>query len=328
MISLTIKKHPRHSNKMQFYQTSTESLKTENIIFGNISQKTVPNVNPPSVYNEIAIEYNYGETDNQLRAPFLWELPEVTTTIGISESDIGGRKKFSIPITLNPVTNEEHKKCISLMDATYKTCAELIYKNRAALKLPHFMKENPEGSGFKHPVYYPRDKVSLEIIPGKSPSMYLPLSIRKDSKTMFCGLNEKPISWDLLKNVQMSFIPLVHFEKIYVGGGKPSLQMKLVSGIVTSVMSKSSVVRQKSTIDRLRQSKPELFENVSKQIEDLKHSTDSSLLTTTTSSVSNDEDLELNEEQSPEQSPPKTKSKFSPPPKVGGANRLQDFLKQ
>jgi hypothetical protein len=314
---------------MQFYQTSTETLKTENIIFGNISQKTVPNVNPPSVYNEIAIEYNYGEVDNQLRAPFLWELPEVTTTIGISESDIGGRKKFSIPISLNPGTNEEHKKCISLMDATYKTCAELIYKNRAALKLPHFMKENPEGSGFKHPVYYPRDKVSLEIIPGKSPSMYLPLSIRKDSKTMFCGLDEKPISWDLLKNVQMTFIPLVHFEKIYVGGGKPSLQMKLVSGIVTSVMSKSSVVRQKSTIDRLRQSKPELFENVSKQIEDLRLTSSDSLLTTTTTTTgTNEEEGESVEEQSPENSPPKAKSKFSAPPKVGGANRLQDFLKQ
>jgi hypothetical protein len=310
---------------MQFYQTTTETLKTENIIFGNISQKTVPNVNPPSVYNEIAIEYNYGDADNQLRAPFLWELPEVTTTIGISESDIGGRKKFSIPISLNPIGNEEHKKCISLMDSTYKTCADLIFKNRASLKLPHFMKENPEGSNFKHPVYYPRDKVTLEIIPGKSPSMYLQLSIRKDSKTMFCGLDEKPISWELLKNVQMNFIPLVHFEKIYVGGGKPSLQMKLVSGIVTSVMSKSSVVRQKSTIERLRQSKPELFQNVSKQIEELKHTSNDTVIFPS----QEDGGEEATEEESGDlvDSPPKAKSsKFSAPPKVG-ANRLQDFLK-
>jgi hypothetical protein len=317
---------------MQFYQATNETLKTENIIFGNISQKTVPNVNPPSVYNEIAIEYNYGDADNQLRAPFLWELPEVTTSIGISESDIGGRKKFSIPITLNPNANEEHKKCVGLMDSTYKACAELIYKNRAALKLPHFMKENPEGSNFKHPVYYPRDKVTLEIIPGKSPSMYLQLSARKDSRTMFCGLDEKAISWDLLKNVQMSFIPLVHFEKIYVGGGKPSLQMKLVSGIVTSVMSKSSVVRQKSTIERLRQSKPELFENVSKQLEDLKQSTAETTLTTTVSGGGEDgmeEGGDVVQDPTPEHSPPKTKqSKFTAPPKVGGANRLQDFLKQ
>jgi len=219
------------------------------------------------------------------------------------------------------------------MDATYKACAELIYKNRAALKLPHFMKENPEGSNFKHPVYYPRDKVTLEIIPGKSPSMYLQLSARKDSRTMFCGLDEKPISWDLLKNVQMSFIPLVHFEKIYVGGGKPSLQMKLVSGIVTSVMSKSSVVRQKSTIERLRQAKPELFDNVSKQLEDLKQSSsESTPLTTITNSTSGDDqdyNEETGQERTPEPSPPKAKqSKFSAPPKVGGANRLQDFLKQ
>ena len=315
---------------MQFNQTTIETLKSENIIFGNIAQKTVPNVQPPSVYNEIALEYNYGNTENQVRSPFLFELPEVTTTIGISESDIGGRKKFSIPISLN-TTNEEHKKCIQLMDATYKACTELIHKNRAALKLPHFMKENPEGSGFKHPVYYPRDKVTLEIVPGKSPSMYLQLSIRKDSRTMFCGLDEKPISWDLLKNVQMSFIPLIHFEKIYVGGGKPSLQMKLVSGVVTSVVSKSSVVRQKSTIERLRQAKPELFENVNKQLEDLKVSSSEGVSSTehTGEPSGLEEQDEPETTQSPELSPPKSKpSKFSAPKFSSPSSKLQDFLKQ
>ena len=315
---------------MQFNQTTIDTLKSENIIFGNIAQKTVPNVQPPSVYNEIALEYNYGTNENQVRSPFLFELPEVTTISGITESDIGGRKKFSIPISLNP-SNEEHKKCILLMDATYKSCTELIHKNRAGLKLPHFMKENPEGSGFKHPVYYPRDKVTLEIVPGKSPSMYLQLSIRKDSRTMFCGLDEKPISWDLLKNVQMSFIPLLHFEKIYVGGGKPSLQMKLVSGVVTSVVSKSSVIRQKSTIERLRQSKPELFENVNKQLEDLKvSSSDSYTSEQTTESTSNEEFEEQENGEAPEPSPSKVKSsKFSAPPKFNAPSaKLQDFLKQ
>ena len=326
--TIYFKNKPTTASNMQFNQTTTESLKTENIIFGNISQKTVPNVNPPSVYNEIVIEYNYGDAENQLRAPFLWELPEVTTTIGISESDIGGRKKFSIPITLNPVSNEEHKKCIALMDSTYKACADLIHKNRAALKLPHFMKENPEGSGFKHPVYYPRDKVTLEIIQGKSPSMYLQLSARKDSKTMFCGLDEKPISWDLLKNVQMSFIPLVHFEKIYVGGGKPSLQMKLVSGIVTSVMSKSSVVRQKSTIERLRQANPSLTQSLSKQLEDLKQNASEPQVFTTTTSASEQEESPQESHEEDADSPPKVKtqprSKFSAPP----SGKLSEFLKQ
>jgi hypothetical protein len=315
---------------MQFNQTSVETLKPENIIFGNIAQKSVPNVQPPSVYNEIILEYNYGDVDNQIRAPFLFELPEVTTSIGITESDIGGRKKFSIPISVNSGSNADHKKTIELMDAIYQSCAEYIFKNRAALKLPKFMRENPEACGFKHPVYYPRDKVTLEIVPGKSPSLYLPLTIRKDSRTIFCGLDEKPVSWDLLKNVQMTFVPLVHFEKIYVGGGKPSLQMKLVSGVVTSVVSKSSVVRQKSTIERLRQSKPELMENVSRQLEELKVSTTE---TTTSSEHTNDEEVPEVQDEMPQHtldpSPPKSKaSRFSLPPKSNGGSKLQDFLKQ
>jgi hypothetical protein len=316
---------------MQFNQTSNETFATENIIFGNVSQKTVPNVNPPSVYNEIAIEYNYGDANTQVRAPFLWELPEVTTSLGITESEMSGRKKFSIPITLNTATNAEHDKCVKIMDTIYQACAEYISKNKAALKLPKFLKENPEACGFKHPVYYPRDKVTLEIVPGKSPSLYLALSVRKDSKTIFCGLDEQPIAWDLLKNVQMSFVPLVQFEKIYVGGGKPSLQMKLVSAIVTSVISKSSVIRQKSTIERLRQNNPDLVSNVSKQLEVLKSNTDSTMDASSGSTnpgkqEASDEDVspqDFVEQRS--DSPPKLKSsKFSKP----SSSRIQEFLKQ
>jgi hypothetical protein len=183
------------------------------------------------------------------------------------------------------------------------------------------MKENPEACGFKHPVYYPRDKVTLEIVPGKSPSLYLALSIRKDAKTMFCGLDEQPISWDLLKNVSMSFVPLVQFEKIYVGGGKPSLQMKLVSAVVTSVVSKSSLVRQKSTIERLKQSR-ELCDTVARQIEALKQNNGSDESTNTGKQEHEDTSptVEEQEELSPPRKPKFTSSKPA-------SSRLQDFLK-
>jgi hypothetical protein len=318
---------------MQFNQITNETYQTENIIFGNVAQKTVPNVNPPSVYNEIALEYNYGDANCQIRAPLHWELPEVTTSSGITESEMSGRKKFSIPITLSTANNADHEKCVKIMDSIYKSCAENIFKNKAALKLPKFLLNDPEACGFKHPIYYPRDKVTLEIVPGKSPSLYLTLSIRKDSRTVFCGLDEKPIAWDLLKNVQMSFVPLIQFEKIYVGGGKPSLQMKLVSAIVTSVISKSSVIRQKSTIERLRQNNPNLVDNVSKQLEVLKSSgsetSDSSSTNQGKQEYGSDEDVSSPVvETQAENSPPRLKSKLSMSTKPGATSRLQDFLKQ
>ena len=315
---------------MQFNQITNETYQTENIIFGNVSQKTVPNVNPPSVYNEIVIEYNYGDANTQVRAPLLWELPEVTTSLGITESEMSGRKKFSIPITLNVFSNQEHEKSVKIMDSIYKSCADNIFKNKAALKLPKFLINDPEACGFKHPIYYPRDKVTLEIVPGKSPSLYLALSIRKDSRTVFCGLDEKPIAWDLLKNVQMSFIPLIQLEKIYVGGGKPSLQMKLVSAIVTSVIAKSSVIRQKSTIERLRQNNPGLVNNVSKQIEVLKNagSEDGSESNSGKQEATSDEDsTPVVQETTETSSPPRIKSKLSMSSKTPNS-RLQDFLKQ
>jgi hypothetical protein len=312
---------------MQFNQTTNETYQAENIIFGNVAQKTVPNVNPPSVYNEIAIEYNYGDATNQVRSTFLWELPEVTTSFGITESEMSGRKKFSIPIILNTVSNTEHSKCVEIMDSIYKSCADHIFKNKAALKLPKFLKDDPEACGFKHPVYYPRDKVTLEVIPGKSPSLYLTLSVRRDSKTIFCGLDEKPISWELLKNVQMSFVPLIQFEKIYVGGGKPSLQMKLVSAIVTSVISKSSVIRQKSTIERLRQNNPQILDSVSKQLEVLKNAgpeSSSDSVNSGKQEYGSDEESPVNYATEPS-SPPRMVPKLSA---KTPSNRLQEFLKQ
>lgn len=306
----------------QFNQVTNETYQAEKIIFGNVCQKSVPNVQPPSVYNEIVIEYNYGTETHQNRSTLLWELPEVSTSFGISESEMMGRKKFSIPITLETATNPEHKKCVEIMNSIYRSCADNIFKNKAALKLPKFLLDNPEACGFKDPVYYPRDKMTLEIVPGKSPSLYLTLSVRKDSRTVFCGLDEQPISWELLKNVQMSFIPLIQFEKIYVGGGKPSLQMKLISAVVTSVVSKSSMVRQKSTIDRLRQNKPELFANVSKQVELLKSTTSETSEETNKGKQESEEEGSGGEQEdvSPVQKPksqaPREKS------------RLQDFLKQ
>jgi hypothetical protein len=240
---------------------------------------------------------------------------------------MSGRKKFSIPIILNTVSNTEHSKCVEIMDSIYKSCADHIFKNKAALKLPKFLKDDPEACGFKHPVYYPRDKVTLEVIPGKSPSLYLTLSVRRDSKTIFCGLDEKPISWELLKNVQMSFVPLIQFEKIYVGGGKPSLQMKLVSAIVTSVISKSSVIRQKSTIERLRQNNPQILDSVSKQLEVLKNAgpeSSSDSVNSGKQEYGSDEESPVNYATEPS-SPPRMVPKLSA---KTPSNRLQEFLKQ
>jgi hypothetical protein len=130
----------------------------------------------------------------------------------------------------------------------------------------------------------------------------------------------------------MTFIPLIQFEKIYVGGGRPSLQMKLVSAVVTSVVSKSSVVRQKSTIERLRAAKPELFENVSKQVQDLRQTQPelptTSLLSQKTSDEDEDDGSGSGSETTEPVAPSKPPSRFGFTKPSAPSNKLQDFLKQ
>jgi hypothetical protein len=53
---------------------------------------------------------------------------------------------------------------------------------------------------------------------------------------------------------------------MYVGGGKGSIQIELVSAIVTSIHARNTTTRQLSTIHRIQSQRPELADNISAQI--------------------------------------------------------------
>ena len=85
-------------------------------------------------------------------------------------------------------------------------------------------------------------------------------------QTLFTGIDGKNISWNLLQNVEMKFIPLLYIKRMYVGGGKGSIQIELVSAIVTSIHARNTTTRQLSTIHRIQSQRPELADNISAQI--------------------------------------------------------------
>lgn len=251
----------------------TKIVKIENvnenyIVYGTPNEKPIPNSNQK--YTEISIDYNYGTKDKPFLGPLYIELPEVVSNYGITVSDLNGKKKSSIQISL-PLTNNDSMSIIDGLTKVYMSAAENIFNNRGVLRLKHFNKENPEASNFKNPIFYPKDKVNFEVIPGKSPNIYIPLLERGSNKTTFCDLRENILPWKYLSNVEMKLIPLIQIEKIYLGV-KPSLQYKMMSCVVTSVVSKSSLILQKNTISHLKDKNPNLVNMLDSQIDALKNS--------------------------------------------------------
>jgi hypothetical protein len=236
-------------------------------------------------YNQVPLLYNYGTKENPRLTDFQFEGCEVTTKRGIQTSKgQSGRDEHSIAVTFN-TSDPEQLKLIAAMTEVHAGSAQILQNVRGAVGMPHFQAALAEAANYKNPVYYPRDKMSGELIPGRAPSMFFKLFSRGTApfvqQTLFTGLDGKPIPWTMLRNVEMTFIPLLHFKKIYVGGGKASLQFEMVSAVVTSIKACGSSTSQEDTIKRVLQKNPELLEKVASQLALLMSSRQDQLLCAT-----------------------------------------------
>lgn len=227
----------------------------QNIGCTSPEEKQVPK--QPSKYHQVTLNYNFGTEKEPMLDNFLLQLPPVRST-GITEKDeLDGRKSYSmyVPLTLN---DDKVRLFLQKFQECYKRTAELLGSVKTQVKMFKFDPNNP-GEGmhiYRHPIYWPIDKTTGEVINGKNPSMYLKLVKRGsgiyEEKTLFTGLNQQEISWDYLINVDMVFIPLVHVEKLYIGaGGKATLQLKVVSAVVKEIYARNTVSKQMATIDQL-----------------------------------------------------------------------------
>lgn len=237
---------------------------------------TGPNAVPPSnpqSYSIIPLMYNFGELDDRKLSDLLYEGCEMESPYGIQiKEGQSGRKEQSIMCKFD-VNDAENLRFIESVNQLHIGCAYILHSMKGTVKLPMFNNSTPEmaeATGLKNPVFRPRDPTTSEIIQGRSPSMYLKLFNRGKppmvEQTLFTGLDGKPIPWALLQGVEMKFIPLILVKRIYIGGGKGSIQMEVQSAIVTFIRARNTSTRQTETIQRLQQSRPALQDAVSAQL--------------------------------------------------------------
>jgi len=263
-------------------------------------QKTIPGTgpqanpqSPPQYYYQIPLLYNFGTLENRVLNDFLFEGCEMETPYGIqSKPGPSGRMEHSIMCRFD-ANNSDHNQFINAMTQLHGGCAFILQQMKGAVKLYNFNAQMAEATGLKSAIYRPRDEITGEIIQGRAPSMFLKLFSRGKppmaEETLFTGLDEKPITWTLLRGVEMKFIPLIHFKRMYVGGGKASIQMEVVSAVVTSIRARNTTTRQVTTIHNLRQTRPELADTVAAQLAKLTIDRQDQMLGTTSQPSTTDQ---------------------------------------
>lgn len=240
---------------------------------------TGPSANPPSAeanYYNVPIMYNYGTEDNKILDDFFLEGPALTSNGGIQiKPTQKGGEEYSIMVRLD-ANDVAHNRFIQCVNDLHWGASHVLATMKGTVKLHNFNHSTPqmcEATGFKNPIYRARDEVTGEPIAGRSPSMFMKLFKRgkppMEERTLFTGIDGKNIPWPLLTGVDLKFQPLLHVKRIYVGGGKASLQMEMVSAIVLGVKARNSTTRQTATIDKYAQESPEMVDALSAQVASL-----------------------------------------------------------
>ncbi len=221
-------------------------------------------------YHQIPLFYNYG-SKGQITDGFKIEGPEMTSNLGIqSRADETDSSKITWSV-MSYYSQQDPKQVafMEIMRAIYKECAEVLFACRFQVGMKGFNLSLPEDTGLKNPVHVPTDKLTGDVLTGRNPSTFFKL-IKSgfgamEMKTLFTDPVGNSIDWDMLKGVEMKYIPVLHIQTIYIGV-KASIQIKMVSAIVTDVKARNTETTQLSTIRRLNAENPELKNRVAEQL--------------------------------------------------------------
>lgn len=237
---------------------------------------------PMNQYKFVPLLYSYtGDNNTSIIGDLLLEGCEMDSNGIIEPNDeTNNYKKYSIQCIFN-LKDTNHANFLYKITEIYRKCAEILFslKETTYLKfLENFDPKAPEKSGFRSPIYSQQNKNIGKITKDSNPSMYFKLikreyitSAGKNSEmTVFMDPNGNEIPWHLLTNVNLKFIPLIWIKGIYLLN-IASIQMEIISAVVTSVISKNKSIMnfQKSTLESLKKSRPELVNLVSAQVSEL-----------------------------------------------------------
>jgi len=236
----------------------------------NTGPEAKPQPTPAQYYHQIPLLYNYGVEGVKNLNDFMLEGPVMKSNAGIvPKVGSNGRSEYSIMVKMDP-NIPEMAVFINTMKLIHGDIASFLFQVKGQVGMGKFDPKNPEAL-LKLPIYYPVDKMSGDVIEGRHPSMFLKLYNRGKpplvDQTLFTDLNGNKVPWEVLTGVEMEFVPLIHIKRLYIGGGKASIQMEVVSALLTSPPKpRGTTSKQLLTANRLKEQNPELADQIAAQV--------------------------------------------------------------
>ena len=184
-------------------------------------------------YKEMRLTYTY---PNSATKPLQVEGCQVVSLRGILEkpNEKNGKLEQSIMFSFDE-KRPDVKKFVEVLINAYMGSAIFIEANKMLFGMPKFSaKEQINGDLYKNPVYTSYDKTTGVEIKDRMRTMFAKLTHLDFVHTMFRTPGGKEIDWKYLKNRELDLIPVIQFSHIY-HSSKPSLQVRLVSAIVTDI---------------------------------------------------------------------------------------------
>lgn len=255
------------------------------LIKTNAISNTVPHSSPQITYYTLPILYNYDVVDknnvhHDVQAPLAIETPILKATQGIIINKFTDSKSSNKPnsysmLTVFDINNPEIAKFVSqegFWKTLYDHYLERMWEIKNVIKYQQ-KKEFLKGS-FTYPIFIPKNTETNEDSKEKNPSKFFQLinDTKRNRKTIFRIpiLDEetndfKKVDWDMLKNTNIEFQPIIAFSHIYIGGGKMSFQMKITEAVVTSIKSSYSESSQKKVLNELSKNQ-EIISKLTQQL--------------------------------------------------------------
>ena len=251
------------------------------IIFSEPEFKKVPNQS--GEYSFMKLQYNHGTEGAVKKGRFLVEFPKCVANRGVEKrvDKETGKESYSIQAKFeNP---KEAEQLYEIMDAVRERIALELFKQRRHDKIRHvtFYPKDPDEANIRSIyrnlrdiMYIPIDKQTQERIEGSVPSMYLKLDEGNfDPKyrsrfNIIEGINPKtqkpiikPMDWDLLGDMCVTYTPLVNFYRAFTGQLIKCVQSKMISATIED-LKEPEIVNPQMELAMAYASNPEYIENM------------------------------------------------------------------
>lgn len=219
-------------------------------------------------YATMTLQYNYGTVDKPSTEGIYFQTCKVWCN-GIKEQPNQkdpSKVDTSCMITFD-LKRDDDVKCVNvIMGSLYARIAQCVAQHKGTMKIPYFNPAMPAATGLKELLYFHRDPLTQELIPGKNPTTFLKLNVGFN-RTCFVKPNGDPISWEILKCAKFLCTPLIHYATVYAGGnGKAIPQYKLASAVVWEIIPSDENSRQNTTCKQAMETNPESLDKLEQQM--------------------------------------------------------------